>query len=123
MSGNAIDPREDLTLETVLEPGDIVKFKRPASSFPMGNSEYTHGVVVDIFGRYSDGEWNGAPERVAVCKYNPETSEIEIESVQNGIPQLVDYVADELILVYKSGETGYTPHDEDVEELLNHYAN
>ena len=120
---NQVDPREDLTLETVLEPGDVVQFKRPVEGFPMGTTEYTHGIIVDIFGRFDGGELDGAPKRIAVCKYEPEAGEIDIENPGTGIPQYADFVADELILVYKSGETGYRPHNEDVEGLLRHYSN
>lgn len=129
---STIDPYEDLSLETVVEPGDIVKFEQPIGGDVLGDpTDYTHGIVTEVVSRYSDRARKGAPERLGVALYAPSATDkggkglIDLETGNgSGIASIVDYLADELTLLYKPGrETGYSPHNVEVMELIDHYSN
>jgi hypothetical protein len=131
MSPNAIDPYADLTLETVVEPGDIVTFEQPIGGETLtDDTEYTHGIVVEIVGRYTDRAKQGAPQQLGIAKYVPDEDAglagavLDLETGKHtGIPAIADCRVDELILLYKPGrETGYSPHNIPVSELIDHYA-
>jgi hypothetical protein len=128
---DTLDPSTDLTRETVLEPGDIVRFDQPIGGESLSdNTEYTHGIVVEIVQRYTDRTRDGAPKVLGVAKYTPDEEtapaggRLDLESGKHtGIPGIADCLADELILLYKTGrETGYSPHNEHVMDLIDHYA-
>jgi hypothetical protein len=128
---DTLDPSTDLTLETVIEPGDIVRVDPPIGGESLSdNTEYTHGIVVEIVHRYTDRPRDGAPKVLGVAKYtpDPETApaggRIDLESgTYTGIPGIADCLAEELILLYKTGrETGYSPHNEHVMDLIDQYA-
>lgn len=130
MSPQRIDPYEDLTLETIVEPGDIVKLDNPIQGGETHDqTDYTHGIVVDIFDRFTDQNQAGAPEKVAITKYTFSDQAgvaggiIDLEMTKGtGIPEFADCLVEELSLVYKGYETGYNPHNVELMALIDHYS-
>jgi hypothetical protein len=56
----------------VVEPGDIVTFEQPIVGETLSdNTEYTHGIVVEVVRRSTDRATHGAPQTLGIAKYTP----------------------------------------------------
>lgn len=112
------DDTEGLSAENILELGDLVRLKEPYD--PTGEYiEYTHGVVVEILGKFGD-DLSGVPRKVSLHLYNPKTRDVYFDaSDQHGSPAFVDRHIRQLNLAQKASDQTYHARDVDVAEYID----
>lgn len=124
-----------IEVETLIEPGDVVKLKEPYEPANEDKS-YSHGVVTEVVSTNmrsihdlgDDVETEAAanpiaPRNVSCFMFDPESKELYIQKPgpgDHGIPQFVDHHVAELVLVMKASDTTYKSRYLDVGEQLGY---
>lgn len=88
-------------------PGNVVRLKEPyvTSSGRRGTTEWTHGIVAQVLHSGQGGGVRNPHWRLGLYLYNPATFAFYVYG-ESGLPAVVDFGADELILAKLAGDVG-----------------